>query len=181
MTTVPTVLMLQNGPIWQLDGDKTDVYFEAAAAAPGVTCALLRCLAYRSGVDPRLIIWSSSPTRSAPRGCHEEHTRMYAHSHTHKSRCVCVCVISVLIMRLFAIYLFPQRVNEFVRVWRRLRSSSLLAVFTRHLFLCFFKCDAHFNDGWYSRMCLGLFLLDIHTFDSVTSTDNKEKCKHCQD
>lgn len=142
MTTVPTVLMRQNGPIWQRDEDKTDVYF-GAAAAPGVTCALLRCLAYRSGVDPRLIIWSSSPTRYAPRGCHEEHTRMYAHSHTQEQMCVCVWdLISLLIMRLFAIFLFPQWVNEFVRVWRRLRSSSLFAVFTHHLYFYFFKREA---------------------------------------
>lgn len=70
-----------------LDRDKKDAYFETASMS-GVTCALLRCLVHRSSVDPLLIIWFSSPTHSAPRGCHEEHT-LGEGAHTHKKKCVC--------------------------------------------------------------------------------------------
>lgn len=55
--------------------------FEIGATSD-VTPGLLRCFMYRSSVDPVSSSDFPSPTHSAPRGYHEEHTHRHTHTHT---------------------------------------------------------------------------------------------------
>lgn len=85
-----------------LDEDKKRCLFETGAMF-GVTSGLLRCFVYRSSVDPVSSSDFPSPTHSAPRGYHEEHTR-WEYAHTEEEMCVQDLIVGSLISCLLTFF-----------------------------------------------------------------------------